>query len=142
MIFEHLGLLLEPFRLEIAEQHLQGRLRLLAFDDMRVDVRFVAFRRFRRHIFRHADDQVRQGPDGIDHDVLRAARVDVPAVDSNDGRIRAEGLLVQLARCVAVDGVGERGAEFLNVEEFRAVSHLLIRREPDPDIAVKQRRVV
>ena len=50
---------------------------------------------------------------GIHHDPFGGARVNVASVHRDDRPISAERLLVQLARSVAVHGVGERGPELL-----------------------------
>ena len=57
-------------------------------------------------------------------------------MDVDFGARGVEVLVLQFALHAAVDGVGEVGAESLDVEEIHAAAHLLIGREADADFAV------
>ena len=84
---------------------------------------------------------LRSHRDGILHLALRVARVDAAAMEE-DGRVRRiEVLVLQPAELAAVNRVGKIRAERLDIEAVCTAARLLIRREAQADLAVRDLRV-
>lgn len=78
---------------------------------------------------------------GVHHAVLRVTGVDGVSLERDGDLAGVEALPFELADGPAVDGVGERAAERLQVEEGGAVADLLVRAEADAQARVRQLRV-
>ena len=101
-------------------------------DEALVALGVLGAHRGRQHGMEGAE-QVR----GVHHAVLRVAGMDGVALERDDDLAGVEALPFELANGPAVDGVGERAAERLQVEEGGAVADFLVRAEADAQPRVR-----
>ena len=76
------------------------------------------------------------------HLALGEARMGADAFDGDGGAISGESLVLDIARGFAIDGVGEIGAEFFQVDLVDAAPDFLVGREQDFDGAMLDLRIV
>ena len=90
----------------------------------------------RAGVFGQAIDDGGRDLDRVLHLALGKAGMGGDALDGDGGAIGRERLVLDMARGLAVDRVGEIGAEFLEVDLVDAAADLLVGREQDLDGAV------
>ena len=86
--------------------------------------------------------QLLRDADGVAHLALGVAGMDVAALDADGSRGGVEVLELQLADLAAVDRIGVVGPEFRHVELHDAPADLLVGREADLDLTVRDIRVL
>ena len=87
-------------------------------------------------VFRQAVDDGSGDLDRVLHLAFGKAGMGADALDGDGGGIGGEGLVLDIAGGLAVDGVGKIGAELLQVDLVDAAADLLIGGEQDLDGAV------
>ena len=125
----------------VADDVFQLRLLLVARHLAEVEEALVALGVLGRLGRRKHSGKLHGDARGVAHPVLRAARVDAPAVHDDGRGRRVEVFILDGADRAAVHGVGEIRAEAGNVEAVRAAADLLVRREADRDLPVRDGRV-
>ena len=112
-------------------------------DADRMQEALLAFGGFRRAgILRQPIDDGGGDLDRVLHLALGKAGMGADAFDGDGGAVGREGLVLDIAGGFAVDGVGEIGAELLQVDLVDAAADLLVGREQDLDGAVLDLRIV
>jgi hypothetical protein len=76
------------------------------------------------------------------HLALGKAGMGADAVDGDGGDVGRKGFVLDVAGGLAVDGIGEIGAELLEIDLVDATADLFVGREQDLDGAVPDLRVV
>ncbi|MPL97912.1 hypothetical protein SDC9_44108 [bioreactor metagenome] len=95
----------------------------------------------RSFVGREHGGQLQAQEDGVHHLVLGLAGMDAPSVDRHPGPGGVEGLVAYLPHFPAVHGVGEIGAELLQVQQARPVADLLVGGEGNLHAAVDELRM-
>ena len=102
----------------------------------------AAFGGFRRAgVLRQAVDDGGCDLDRVLHASLGEAGMGADALDRDGGAVGGKRLVLEVPGALAVHGVGEVGAEFLQVDLVDAAADLLVGREQDLDGAVLDVRV-
>ena len=104
---------------------------------IRMQKALLALGGFRRAgVFRQAIDDGGGDLDRVLHLALGKTGMGRDALDGDGGAIGREGFVLDMARGLAVDGVGEIGAELFQIGLVDAAADLLVGREQDLDGAV------
>ncbi len=125
---------------EVAHDRPDRRRARAALDGVDVDEAVATRGGLRRAVGRERGQDLPGEPRGVHELARREARMDVDAVDHEVGAGGGEGLVLQLARGRAVERVGADGPEALDVEQRRALPHLLVGREADADRRARELR--
>ncbi len=140
---EQVFLLLEAGFGEVAHDQAQLRAVQPAFEPGDVQEALAVLGGLRRAgVLRQPLDDARGDLDRVLHPALGEAGMGADALDGDDSSIRREGLVLQVAGALAVDGVGEIRRELFQVDLVDAAADFLVRREQDLDGAVLDLRML
>src|SRR4051794_29593351 len=91
-----------------------------------------AFGGFRRAgVLWQAVEDARRDLDGMLHPALGKTGMGADALNGNGDAVSGEGFVLDVARGFAVDGIGEIGAELVQVDLVDAAADLLVGREQE-----------